>query len=586
MFAHSTVSMSEDWRRIDALPRRTWSAEQIDGAVEHYTSIFRKSGGTMRLLPIQAMALHELRTCGGLLGPIPVGEGKTLITLLAPSITGAKKPVLLLPSGLVDKTMRDREALSLHWKIPHCTQIIGYEALSREVSANLLAVKCPDLLMGDEAHRLKNLDAAVTRRVERFMDARPDTPCVFLSGTLFKDDLRDMAHLARWALKDGAPVPFEQGALIEWSEALKVQKNPLKAWHPGPLLRFAIDEDKGDNEIVTARHGYRRRFRETPGVIMPVRESEVSCSLRINGIVHPVSDVTECNYGPLRGQWTTPDGWTFTEAVEAWRHARELSLGLHYIWDPRPPSDWLAARAEYHAWVRYVKERMQDGAHLDTELQVRNWCAVASVARPRDFREYLAWMRVKDSFTPNAVAVWHDYSAIETVEKWAKKSPGIVWSEHAFFGREVSKRTGLTYYGEEGYSDAGEYIEKADPRKSAIASRRANSTGRNIQTIWSRALVTCPLSGDDAWEQLIGRLHRQGQLADEVTFDCLIGCFETWRAIERARASALAVRQTTGASRKLLLADITWPRENEIEGFGRLPRWIPQSEGFDEADAA
>lgn len=33
--------------------------------------------GTMRLRPIQAIALAEIGMYGGLFGPIPVGEGKT-----------------------------------------------------------------------------------------------------------------------------------------------------------------------------------------------------------------------------------------------------------------------------------------------------------------------------------------------------------------------------------------------------------------------------------------------------------------------------------------------------------------------------
>lgn len=574
LFARSTVLKEAEFHRIAALPRRTWSDDQIAAMVSHYTEAYRRPDGTQTLLPLQAQALHELRLWGGIYGPIPVGEGKTLITLLAPAVVNARRPVLLTRAALLEKTRHEKEVLSRHWRLPDSMQYQSFEMLSREGSANWLEITAPDLAVVDEAHRLKNLKAGVTRRFRRYMLAKPQTRCVFLSGTLYKDDLRDCAHLAEWALKEGSPMPLRDGALIEWSEALAVQKNPMKEWHPGCLLDFATEEDESDDVLVTARKGFQRRLRETPGVVMPRAHvsSTVTCSLSINAIVHPVAPITEANFTKLRTEWSTPDEWMFTSAAEGWRHARELALGMHYVWDPRPPKEWLAARKK---WASYVRNAIQAGESFDTELQVKNACA----ADPHlEFdHPYRAWVEIEPTFQVRPKMVWHDDAALDAVVKWTRGGPGVVWTEHAFFAREVARRTGLVYYGEEGKNDQGQSIESADPRTCVIASVKANSTGRNIQ-FWSRGLITVPPSDALGLEQLIGRLHRPGQRADEVTFDALVGCYETAIALHRAIERAQNTRDVTGAPQKLLLADVDWPSEDEIDAWGMVSkRWVSQS---------
>ena len=577
MFAHFTVPVSAEFRRIDALPRRVWTDEQIEAAVEHYTSLFRKPKGTMRLKPLQAISLHEFRVNGGLLGALPCGKGKTLLSLLLPLLSKAKRPLLLLPAGLIDKTKADREELSRHWKIPHWLEVESYDKLSREGAATWLDTMAFDLIIADEAHRLANLDAGVTRRVDRYMSANPDTACAFLSGTLYKEDLREMAHLAAWALKERSPVPLDEIALDEWSQALTVQKNPMKQWHPGPLLNFATAEDTHASKTVQARFGFRRRLRETPGVVVPNEgPDDVRASLRLNGIVYPVARVTEDHFKLLREEWTTPDGWTFNEAIEAWRHARELSLGMHYAWDPRPPKEWLKKRQKWSKFLRDALGTRWDGGFLDTPKQVERMCE-AYAAKGHAINEWREWKEIEPTFTVNQIMEWHDDSALAAIEKWCKGGPGVIWTEHAFFAREAARRLGLTYYGEKGYSDDGKYIDHAPRNKSALASTDANATGRNLQGIWSRALVTCPSANATQWEQRLSRLHREGQLDDEVVFDCLVGCFETHDSIRRAREGAKNVEQIMGAPQKILIADLTWPRESMIPGFGDSPRWRSQS---------
>ncbi len=565
MFDHRTIRRSAEFERIRAIPRRAWTPAQMDECARYYTGKLRTPAGTWTLRPLQAVALHEIATVGGLLGPIRVGGGKTLLSLLAPRLVGAVRPVLLLPAALVDKTRREMGILMAHWAIPRNIQIQSYEMLGRENAANFFQIAHPDFIFADEAHRLKNARAGVTRRVARWMHEHPETRFAAVSGTLLKDDLRDFAHLAGWALKAWAPVPLEKGEISEWADCLAPPKNPMARMEPGPLLSLATPDDAreamGDTHTL-ARLGFRRRLRETPGVVASGDE-HVACSLLIRGETYDVNATTEANFRTLRTAWETPDGWALSQAVDVWRHARELALGFHYVWDPRPPREWIEARRE---WAALVREILSSSHTLDTELQVSR-----EYGHTAEFRR---WEAVRPTFQIQPRAIWHDPTALDLCAAWMRKGPGIVWVDHAFFGHELSRRTGVPYFGEQGQDVVrGTPIEQADPKGSIIASGRANSTGRNLQA-WARNLFTSAPAGAPEWEQRLGRTHRDGQEADEVIADVLFGCREHFEALERALIAARANVQTMGHAQKLLLADIATPDEWAIREWARTSyRW-------------
>jgi len=73
-------------------------------------------------------------------------------------------------------------------------------------------------------------------------------------------------------------------------------------------------------------------------------------------------------------------------------------------------------------------------------------------------------------------------------------------------------------------------------------------------------------------EQLIGRTHRDGQEADEVSVDVLLGCAEHYEAFSRALDGARAAADTLGHDQKLLLADVTMPDVSRRVG----PLWDPE----------
>lgn len=555
-------------QRILSLPRRAWSSSDLSSLALELTQILRKPGGTMALRPVQACALYEAAQMGGLFGPIGVGEGKTLITLLLAAVLDGERPLLLLPANLIEKTKRERALLSEHWRIPTSTRVFGYEMLGRAQSAEELEKHRPDIIICDEVHKLKNRRAAVTRRVARWMYNNPETKFIGLSGSIMDKSLLEFAHILRWALKLEAPVPTTHEECEEWAQALDERVDPMMRRKPGALLELCSQEEREKYlGYEASRHGFRRRLTETAGVVATIGEGEsVGASIYVRGILHGASAVTEENFRKLRLEWRTPDEWDLMHAVDIWRHAQELALGLHYVWSPRPPDEWRAARS---AWNSYVRNTIASSRKYDSELQVANAIDDESLKDPGG--ALARWREVRDTFKPNVIAIWHDNTALETCAKWAEK-PGIIWTEHGLFARKLAELTGLPYFGAAGLDATGRYIEDADPKRACIASIDANREGKNLQKLWSRNLLVCPPTSAAWWEQTIARTHRPGQEADEVIVDVLLGCRENYDALQSALSGAKAIQSMTGKVQKLLLADVELPEERLLPPSERWAR--------------
>lgn len=549
---------------IIALPRRAPVCPE--GLAEELTELLRTPGGTMSLRPLQALALHDIGVCGGGFLPLDVGEGKTLTSALTPYVLGAKRPLLLLPANLIQKTAREFRELSRHWLVPSSIRLMSYQMLGLVQSARDLEIYEPDLIIADESQKLKNRDAAVTRRVERYLEAHPNTKVVAMTGTIQRKSIRDFAHILRWALKDKAPVPMRDSEVDEWALALdETIENEFRRIQPGALLSLATPEDIAEyGELVAARRGFRRRLRETPGVVASAESgTAVEAGLTIKAIRYDVSPEIRGFYETLRNEKIAPTGEELWEAAEVWKHARELALGFCQRWDPPAPEDWKAARK---AWFQFVRGVLQRSRTWDSPDHVAQACDAGKL--PSDKLE--AWRKIKDSFIPNPVPVWHDDAALKVCAKWMRR-PGLVWVGHVPFAERLSEMTGAKYYGAKGLASDGEFIDDADNSKAIVVSSDANREGRNLQRKWHRNLIVTMPEGWDVFHQLVGRTHRPEQPASEVVVDVLLGCAEHERAWRKACAGAYASRDTVGSMSKIIVAlesgDVEWPEHEAVAAW-------------------
>lgn len=552
------VQHTAELRRIIALPRRDWR-DGIEDTAARLTDILKTPLGTMVLRHPQAAALLDLGMVGGLFGPLPVGSGKTLFSLLASTVCGLPRTLLLMPASLVDKTMTEMAQLRYHWKLPDFIRILSYECLSRVQHQHALGSVVegrrvgfwPELIIADEAHKLKAKKSACTRRVSRYMNANPFTKFAAISGTISKRSILDFAHILRWCLKDGTPLPRFPEELTLWADALDERKDQTTTADPGALIRLCNDEERTIWEMQpkkAARMAVQRRINETPGVVA-TRETTVKAKLIVTSSQPPQSLTLDATFDEMRRTFKTPDGWPIADGLEMFRHSRELALGFYYVWDPRPPQYWLIARS---MWAAYSRQKIGSSRTLDSELAVRNW--VDGTGDPEGAQLLSDWRDVKDDFVPNTVARWVDDSVLRAAADWASDNEGIIWTEHTCFAQRLSKIARLPYYGRKGISSTGRYIENHPGNGSLIASIASNGTGRNLQRWNKNLLVSMPPNGLQT-EQLMGRTHRDGTKHDEVHFHVLVSCIEHAEAYSQAIADCVFVRDLTGAPQKILLAE-------------------------------
>lgn len=528
---------SLEFRRIFNLPRRDWrAAADLEEVRLGLTRLLKTPRGEEALLPIQAAALREIyEHNGGIFGPIGVGEGKTLILMLAPVMLLSQRPLMFVPASLrVQTSQYVIPRLREHWQLPPHIAVTGYEEMGLAKNADLLEEIGPDLLLLDEAHYLRNLPTGRTKRFARYMRQHPTTKVVVVSGTISSYSVMDYWHLIQWALQPGnSPVPRAYHEALEWSRALDERVRDEDRLGPGVLRRFCL---AGEN----IRQGYRRRLVATPRVIA-TEAGKLETSLQVFGkrdlpVPREVSDMLR----QIEAAWELPDGDLIEEAARLSQVRRSLLCGFWRKWIDPPPRVWLEARSAWHRYLRHVLT--YNRRKLDTPQQVEDW-----ERRHGMSNELQAWEAVKDSFEPRKKVVWVSDYLVAAACGWLARGPGICWVDCPDLGRRVAGASGVVYYG------AGD-DHIAEATGPIVASIKAHGTGKNLQQ-WCRNLVLTPPVSGHTWEQLLGRTHRRGQNEDTVTIDVMLHHVIFEHAMEQALKDARYLQDTLGNKQRLLYCD-------------------------------
>jgi hypothetical protein len=526
---------------------RNWRDGE-DQAVEVLSRALRTPQGSQKLRPIQAVALKEAYECRGLYLNARVGAGKTLVSGLLPTVMrplGYKRALILVPGNLLKKTEHEFAVARRDWKVEEFYRLESYTALALEKNADLLKEWRPDMIICDEANKLRRLkDSAAPKRIERWLNEAPQTAFFAMSGTFLKNRITDYSHLLNWALRERSPLPLCAEEIENWSSAI----DDADSTGLTSFCKYVGQVESYDH----AKALYCQRLRGALGCIISDDQYEGS-SLTIRGIY--ADPGLDAEFQQLRELYQRPDGWDlvdrdasenpeFAAAGSVWNVARQLALGFYYTCDPHPPREWMAAR---RAWCAFVREVIKTGA-LDTEKQVANACAGG--ARPPE--EYVRWQALKDTFKPNPKPVWLNTTALEYAEAWGRQGAGVIWVDHTAFGRRLSERTGWSYYGEGGLDASGRMIEQAPEGSVVIASRPANQYGRNLQYKWCRGLVMATPNANLEAEQMLGRMHRDGQPSPWVSYDFYLACSEHVAALQNLSRDAQHAFDTTRIHQKVL----------------------------------
>ena len=550
----ATKEVVTEARRISALP--TWEyAEMLErckpGGDLDFTQQLRTPTGTMSLKPVQNLALHWAKQQRGLIAPLAVGAGKTLLSLLVAPVLGAQRPVLLIPPTMQIPLRREMATLEKHFKIPKNILIVPYSQLSVPKSSHLLEEIKPDLIIADEAHLLKNPDSARVRRFLRLFRNFPNTRLVAMSGTFTSKSLKDYGHLCELALREGSPLPIEDADLLAWSNVLDSGSQPQQRdWSIFAAfsdLRHIDDETRRKDE---ARTIFRERFNATPGVVA-TREASVACSLNFFERDIATPDEVLSALRDLHRTWTRPDGEEMDSALSLWRLGMQISQGfyLRWVWpDGVVDWEWMEARSGWHREVRYFLQRNVPG--IDSPFLVWNAVHRGVLTEPSIVQAFHRWEGQKHKPQPPTETVWISDFVVENARNWLKEHPkGLLW--HNDVAIETALRAaGIPTYGR------GE-VPPLDGSKGGMAlSVRVHGTGLNLQHHHHENLLLSFPSSGKTMEQLVGRTHRQGQPEDEVNVWYYAHTADASGAVRQAREDARYIEATQGSPQKLVYG--TW----------------------------
>jgi hypothetical protein len=583
------VGNSDDLKRIVQIPRRTpvdlEKGPTKDALVQLMTE--RLSRGPRascacqtiapgrpcitELLPVQAWALYEAPIVGGLLAPIGTGGGKTGLGILMAMVMNVKRAVLLIPPGLREQLARDYLLWREHFHVPsivfergqgHTIQgrpilhVIPYSRFSRHESTELLEQLKPDLIIADEAHRLKDKKTTTTGRVLRYLGANEATRLTCWSGTFTSKSIKDYAHLSAFALRENSPLPLLPAVVEEWSTALDPSD------FPAPSGALSVLIGPGENLY----SGFQRRLKQTRGVVA-TDEGACKSSLYLHKRNTPkIPDKIIDLMKNLRKTWVRPDGEELITSLDVAACAKQLALGFFYRWKfPRGESveqieRWFAARK---AWNKEVRELLKTPSpHLDSPMLAENAAKRAADGYTGPLpvwhsESYAEWIAVKNTVYHEQDTVWvDDYMARDAAE-FGKKHRGVIWYEYGAFGHKVAELSGFPRYG--GGDVAAKSILEERGKTSIIASIKAHGTGRDgLQFYFDTQLITSLPSSGLTNEQLLARLHRPGQTEDEVHTYLYLHTDEMEEALESARRDAAYIEGTLGTKQKLLTCSFTF----------------------------
>lgn len=547
------------------------------GDVPDYTSALRRPGGTLTLRPEQNAALWQLEQWGGLVAEITMGGGKGLICMAAPHllrIHGHKieRPLLVVPANLESTYWRERAKFEKHFWLCSKMRVVTYEKLS--IQQTYLDDYKPDLILFDEADKLRNPTSARGRRLFTYLHENPNCRVAFLSGTFTRRSIKEYAHLVGYALRQYSFVPQKKTDIAAWADVVDDAAAPdrtnLMPFRSVLPRDWQMQKD-GDNK----RHvqtWYRDRRSSAPGSVVSHGADGVGASLLFEEIAVDTPEVVRKAIASLEASWVKPDGDEQESGLAVWQTTRQLSVGMYYLWDwPKDPvtgeyikdKEWLEKRSLWHRCIRKTLELERKG--LDSPMQVARYVDSAEGSRemPEVAYALAEWRTVNHREPPPTKCVWLHPFLLDAAVEWLLKrmeedSNGIIWFVHRAVGTALRAR-GLPVF-----MDSGQDFDMT--QKFCAASIRQHGRGKNLQETHSNNLLLEPPTTHDEAEQLFARTHRPGQQASEVRvayFSHTQPVKDTWASLW---SQAGYVEATTGKSTKTkrgTWVNPTWPMRED-----------------------
>lgn len=504
-------------RRIVALGKRQPAVD--------LTAKFKTPRGTMTLRPVQSAALAEIMHHGALFGPIGVGFGKTLISLLAgpamrlsrtlPNPPRPGRTVILVPSSLRQKTIDEMtEVYAPHWKIDDVV-VISYETLSGSSNSDLLDRHQPDLIVCDEAHMLAK-DSARGRRFFRYLRQNPHVRVIPLSGSFTRESLKEYYKLVKVALQHLSPLPSDYPVFRSWDAVISTKDFFKEADRTGiiPFLNLTTKDHHVTPDMESFRTIARRQYAERTadvGCWVTAEGASTETKLQISAVKIDIPSEIAAALYDVEKNWRRPDGEEFEDALSKYRYMWQLFQGYFMYWDwskwpnAEPDQEWMAHRAGYHKQIRgFLKDPRLAVVNRDSPTNIARAIRAGEIIKPVDLLQaYANWQKVKDRPVPPTKTRWMSDHMVDAIRAYVRKhdEPTLIWVDSPLLRDKLGKY--FTVY-EPGVKPNEKRVE------TCVLTMTSHNAGLNLQN-WRRNLLTKMPGSNTMLQQLIGRTWRAGQ---------------------------------------------------------------------------
>ncbi len=488
--------------------------------------------------------------------------------------------------------------------------LLSYSVVSQTKNTGLLDERDPDALMLDEAHKACG-DSAINRRVKRFAAskiqrreealARGDKVraralnLLDASGTLESEGVEDTQMLCAYSLGTGSPLPLDPIEAGRWSAVMDRSYMPDRQSATALMLQRVFGGGVVDPQLIDIGDGPEKAIRKgfcdwrlhTPGIIS-ASASSIGASIYLIGRDPPkMPQSVKDALMDVRTKKMRPDGEVLEEKVEQVSCARHVACGFYTYWAfpkhkcecvPPPPApvirrckecilidDWYAKRKAYSKDLR--AKLLIGEVHLDSPANCEaaaerffqqpkyegplpvwaceTWPAWRDIEHQVEYEEREKWIKDGGDFL------------VKDAAEWAAEHKGVIWVQSRAFGNALSKMTGLPFYN--GGVGTEERMRAEKGNRSIICSIKAHGAGTDgLQYIYNKQLIVeTPASNasQEGYEQLFGRLHREGQQKPEVWTWGYFHVPELLDALRSAIAQAEINFEMTKNRQKLLCTD-------------------------------
>ena len=495
--------------------------------------------------------------------------------------------------------------------------ILPYSCLSTKDSSELLEMIQPGLVIADEAHRLKNAGSARTKRMfhrDYGYIIKHQPQMVAMSGTITSKMISDYWQTIRACLKDNCPLPMSSHIVRQWGQVLDAQSEWGGSPQEGddsfytepimPLVRWAQknfpDEDFPET-IRGFRKAYKKRLNTAPGVVVS-DEHEIGTSLLMrnepgDGTGSEGWDELQKLIEAVKKDFQAPNGDEIDHAIHQFSWLYQLSAGFYndLYW---PAPEVLAS--ERDITVAHAEDLLDRAQHHHMLLQLyhstlRKW--LSRRAKPRLDTPLLVALDMathgSQHVGPELYDAWNSAKMADFKERpdrrsrpvrvcpykivqaadWAQRDVpdgcgAVLWVHHREVGKwlveELEKR-GLDVLHcpagrkhDEAIGTVGDPVAGGKGDRLVVASISAHSTGKNLQAFSHQFIVQWPRSAVIA-EQMMGRLHRSGQEADELVVVTNNTTDSDSLNFAACLNDSCYIHDTTGVRQKLMYASYETP---------------------------